>query len=125
MTDSKPVNREEAFRSEAENYLKSFKEKLSELASRKERQEAAKQFRQETAHRQAETFLGDLSDRANFRDSVRARGEEEKKNQEQWLKRQARAYKERLRRYLKPEVPVDRSDDSEDNSPVAEDSAKS
>lgn len=83
-----------------ERYRQRLHARWAEIRSNKERQDAARTLREEYAQKAAQSFLSDLTGRAQFREAMRMRGQEEKRLQEEILKRQAEAYRLRLRQYL-------------------------
>jgi alpha-galactosidase len=103
MVDSRPITREEALRAEAENYLARLKHRMLAIQTRRERASEALAQREEWCQKQAESYLFDLTLRANFRDNVRTRAQQEKEAQAEFLKRQGELYRQRLRRFLRPE----------------------
>ncbi|HEY9869622.1 MAG TPA: hypothetical protein V6D08_10690 [Candidatus Obscuribacterales bacterium] len=102
MSEEVPFSREEALKYEAQNYLRRLQRKLAQFQSDKERFKEVLHQREQGAQRQAQSYLGNLSERAEFRASARARGEEEKKMMAELLRKQAEAYRQRLRGYLRP-----------------------
>jgi hypothetical protein len=60
--------------------------------------------RKERASQAAETFLGDLSERAQRRNGIERRSEQIRRQQEEILKRQADEYRQRLRKFLPAEL---------------------
>ncbi|GEM_PF-2707450 len=98
-----PITREELLRAEAESYRRRLKDRQVELQSRRERAYEALQQREEARLKEARSYLFGLSWRASYRDSVRAREREEKDSQVQLLRLQAELYRQRLRRYMRPE----------------------
>lgn len=103
MSESKPITREEGLKAEAEIYRLRLKHRLMALQSRKERAHEALQQREEGRLKQAQSYLFDLTVRANFRDNLRARADKEKEMQAEFMKRQGEIYRQRLRRFLRPE----------------------
>ena len=103
LNENTPVTREDLLRAEAASYRERLKERLSRLQSVRQLQTEALVRREEGAMRQAESYLLDLNERAHFRDRFRALGQELKESQAEILKRQGEAYRERMRRYLRPE----------------------
>lgn len=102
MSD-RPIPREEAIKLEAQNYRERFKHRMLEFQNRKDKAHEVLQQREEERLRQAQSYLLDLNDRANFRDSVRTRAQQEKDAQAELLKKQGALYRQKLRRYLRPE----------------------
>jgi len=103
MTEEQPISREEAVLAELERYRERLQYRWAQILANRERINHALNERQAGAQKAAETYLGDLSERAQFRANVRARGEEEKRLQEEILKKQAEVYRQRLRKYLRPD----------------------
>lgn len=103
MSDSRPITREEAIKAEAENYRQRLNDRRLELQSRRDRVYEALQQREEGRLREAQSYLFDLNWRANFRDSMRTRAQQDKDTQAEILKRQGEQYRQRLRRHLRPE----------------------
>ncbi len=103
MIDETPLSREEIVQAELERYRQRLEHKWQQIQANRERLHMAASERQEAAQRTAESYLGELSERAQFRKSVRARGDEEKRLQEEILKKQAEVYRQRLRQYLPPD----------------------
>ncbi len=102
MSD-RPIPREEAIKLEAQNYRERFKHRMLEIQNRKDKAHEVLQQREEERLRQAQSYLLDLNGRASFRDSVRTRAQQEKDAQAELLKKQGELYRQKLRRYLRPE----------------------
>jgi hypothetical protein len=122
MNDEKQFSREEGLKYEAENYLRRLQRKLAQFQTEKDRFKEVLHEREEGAQKQAQSYLGNLSERAEFRASVRARGEQEKQVFADMLKKQAEAYRQRLRGYLRPGQ-LDESEESQSDSGSSEEQA--
>lgn len=113
MSDERQVSREEGLKYEAEIYRRRLQRKLAQYQTDKDRFKEVLHERQEGAQKQAQSYLVNLSERAEFRASSAARGEQEKQAYAEVLKKQAEEYKRRLRGYLRP----GQVDESEERQP--------
>jgi hypothetical protein len=84
----------------------------NKVEKREEKEGLAKRSmdqRQSNAYEQAEVFLGEMKSRATLRDGIEQKSKMVREREQQILKRQADEYRERLRKYLRPELREDRA----------------
>lgn len=81
---------------------------LSNKVNRRERKENLDKESRNQAENKANTeskdYLGELRDRQELRDQIRAKMQELKQSQQEIMKAKALAYRQRLQQYLPPEL---------------------